>query len=374
MNIIPCLLTHYKNKKDALYKLKSHYLEITFQSNNTRESYSLIEYKYIDFNFKLAKSILKENILIENDSVVISNVVFTADEKVSIDYFEHYAITFINCVFMKWIRFINDPIEIHFDNCIINEYPSLPSNETKKIFFVGCSINKISYHGKILELNISHSFIHILELSEAECEDLIIAFDSIDHFSFYETSFKKIIFDPSQIRNMQPGSFFYLFKLKKAINYKSIKKKSLNYKDGYLNYSIEAALQTLVFFKQNTHYKYNSIVISKIDYLMKVILNRRISQKIILFPLGYFLKPFRIIISSIIVIIIFSGIYLLIDYLNGKQISYYSVYLYDSFRFFFDGFDANFKGLLSIIQIIERILGVLLMASFPVALVKKYLQ
>jgi len=376
MKIFPCLLKslNIHSKKDFLYKDKSFYLSLEFKSNNSNDIYKLYEFENIDFYPSNLDSRLKDNIRFDEEEIIVSNVLFSSIEKLSINNANGLKLSFINCVFIKWIRFIGDPKHLSFDNCVINEYPSLPSENIYKIYFQSCSINKISYFGTLKDFDISGTYINTLEIIDITVDKFSMFFNKIDTFYINRIDSKNISCDPSQFIPVKSNSFLFIRKLKALINFSETNKKPILYEDGYLNGSLEYSLNTLLFLKEKTYFKHDSIAKSKIDYLIKILLNRNILIKSIFWPLGYFLRPSRIIIVSILTIIIFSCGYYMYDYYYLPSHYNYGYYFYKSITHFLFSIDSTFNGCLSIIQLIEKLLGIMLIASFPVSLVRKYLN
>jgi len=184
MKIYPCLLKslNVTSKKDYLYKNKSFYLSLNFKSNNSGDIYKLNEYAFIDFHPNQIYHELKDNIRSDEEHIIISNILFSSDEKLSINNTNNLKLTFINCVFLKWIRFTGTPNYLSFDNCVINEFPSLPSEYVDEIYFQSCSINKISYYGSLNKFDISRSYIKNLEFIDITTSKFSMFFNKIDFF------------------------------------------------------------------------------------------------------------------------------------------------------------------------------------------------
>lgn len=229
MKIYPCLLKplNVPSKKDYLYKDKSFYLSLEFKSNNSSDIYKLNDYQYVDFNPKHFDSVLNDNIRSDEEQIVISNILFSSDEKLSINYTNELKLSFINCVFIKWFQFIGNPKYLSFDNCVINEYPLLPSKYIDEIFFLSCSINKLSYSGLLKNFDISHSYINNLELIDIATDTFSMFFNKIDILDLERIDSNKIFCDPSQFISVNSNSCAFINKLKKLIQFAEIKKNRL---------------------------------------------------------------------------------------------------------------------------------------------------
>jgi hypothetical protein len=86
MKIYPCLLnaSNTPSKKHLLYKDRLFYLSLEFSSNNSKNIYKLKEYNYIYFYPRRLESSLKDNIRFDEEEIIISNVLFSSTEKLSI--------------------------------------------------------------------------------------------------------------------------------------------------------------------------------------------------------------------------------------------------------------------------------------------------
>lgn len=369
------LLTKLNDLKEfeILEKDKHFFKSRVFQTLNEPDStFQLVEYKYIDFSIiKLGRQI-RETSNYDEDSQYITfyNIIFTAKEKIVLHETEAKKICFINCVFMSWVQIIGNPNILRFDNCVIKTYVSFNNSNFSKIEFESCVANLIQFSGKLDELIVSNTLINTLQLETVDTKNLFIWKNKIKSLKISSIKSDKIIFNTGQITKKSSINPCFETDIKLILKYSQKKTIPKTDEDSSLSEEYETALETLNFLKEKTPFKFDSIAIAKFEYLSKKIINKYSFIHILMWPFGYYLKPFRILLMSSAIISIFALIYFMTD----KTQTPFKDHFFCSLKFFSKEFPDTYTNVTSLIQILERMIGIVFIASFPVSLVRRYLK
>lgn len=380
MEKYPALLLNHnlKQKRAELGMDKAHYASRRFKSRNNDKEDILREYKDVDVMFNgLFAHKLKDNLKTKRDQVTIWNTFFSADEKVLIDTRSAMSITFINCVFASYIQFVEVPSSIEFDHCILNRNVSIPE-PNRKVHLVSSAVDTLSLTGEFESVSITNSFVRNLYLNDIRAKFVHIISSEAESVQLTNIISQDIVINPDELLSTGPERFSFESRIRKAIRYKSpikysFKRKRRDHAKG-LEIGIEKSLETLRTLKESTYYRHNSVALSKLEYITKSLVSRYSISSYLLWPVGFFLKPTRIVYTSILVSAIYGVIYFVMDILNGIHPSGPIDYAYHSCKFFFSAFPDSFNGPITLLQFSERILGMLLVYSFTVSLVRKYLK
>lgn len=222
------------------------------------------------------------------------------------------------------MRFAVIPKEIYFVNCVfLSSCSFLNEYKISRIDFSSCSIRKLVFDSTPMDaLSLASSYVANLALSATEIKEFFVMFSRIKKFSIHKTTYEKLEFDPRQIIRKSPHEPFFVMALQAAISQEPA---SIIENRPYLSrigqfiglwptdrlsetfQQLEKMrrLETLSFLKRETIYRFSSFARANIDYLQQQILFEDSLFKIILWPLGYFLNPLRIISISLATIIVF---------------------------------------------------------------------
>ncbi len=364
------------SKQSATGKTIEFYRSLTFTTPYSTDVCNLTEYDHIDFQLPplLSTPKMKQNILIAENSITIFNTLFSAKEKLAIHANPQYELSFINCVFMSWIQFIQTPASLSFDNCILNQHFSCyDSMESLKL--IESAVAYLPLKGTIHSIDIFKSHIGNLSLRNLINDSLGILSTTVNTLAINQLRSKNHLIYPNELLSSVPESLSFERRLKHAIRFKELRKEPGPSENHALSDNFENALETLRFLQTSTHYKFNPVAVSKIEYVIKLLVHHKSLSMIFFWPIGFFLKPLRIAITSTIAISLFAILYAIIDCLSSNS-SPKSIleYIYFSFTIFFSRFPEDYDGILSLLMITEHLMGLLLIYCFTVSLVRKYLK
>lgn len=369
------LLTNLNDLKEfeIIEKDKHFFKSRVFKTlNEPNSTFQLIDYSYIDLDLDLLERKIRETSThdLESNYITFYNIIFTANEKLSLHNIQDKKISFVNCVFMSWVQLIGNPTSIRFDNCVINNYVSFNNSIFLKIEFESCVVKRIQYSGKLEELTVSNTLVKTLQLETVDSKDLFIWKNKIKSLKLSSIKSDKITFNTGQITKRSSINPFFERDIRKIINYAQKKSTPKTDEDKSLTEEYETALETLNFLKEKTPFKFDSIALAKFEYLSKTLINKYTLIHILMWPFGYYLKPLRILTMSLLIILFYALIYHLLD---DPKISF-NVHFFHSLNYFSKEFPNTYKNTTSLIEITERIIGIVFIASFPVSLVRRYLK
>lgn len=290
--------------------------------NRAKEVFTLTEYPYIDLSRRDEDmSHYVDGNVKKDDNVYFINILYSTSEKVVCDNnLGNIKLHFWNCVFNSYIKFTVVPKEIHFVNCVfltkisfLNEYP------ITRLDFTDCSLKEFVISGSNIQvLSVVGSYFNNFKLESSQFKDLYLSGNMIDRFTIVDTMHEKLEFDPQQIVAQKPHQPFFVKRLCSAISDQRLSSEDMSFfkrigrvigwwpsdksSQQIEDWRKRSRLETLNFLKKQTVYRYSSFARANIDYLQQKILFEDSLLKLVLWPLGYFLKPIRIMLLSLFVI------------------------------------------------------------------------
>ena len=301
------------------------------------------------------KNELEATILFQDDTLYISNIIFSGQEKIEPHSCEHLNLVFLNCIFLSRICLESVPKSISFDNC----------------YFKFLNINHIypdvRFYSCVFEELMIRNYENLFTMYNSEIGSLTIK-DCLESskLSFLGNTIHKFrINNASSITDLNYEQFVcfkdnlssFKNKIKKLIAYKNDK-------------DINTQIYTLNFIKDLQCINEDAKLCTEIDLLKNKILPRNLFLRILLSFCGYFMCPERIIIEMFLTIFIGS---ILLFFINERE-NNLLFYLEQSFNSFLCSNDKDISFCEKIVCYLETILGFLEMNTFTIALAKKYLK
>jgi len=280
-----------------------------------------------------------------------------------------------NCIFLDeliitgFIKMHNENISIFHTNCA---YVSLFNINASEIIIAGCSIFFFALHK-----------INALKL---EAEN-----NYFKHFEIESVKFDKVVFDHRQldinsigkriIKNKGDFQFKTYSQLPVDINLFSF----ISYKtsaDIKRSQGYNTMLETIDFYKNSTSLSFDRNKYMKLMFFDVLLAQDEPFNKAFVWITGGFLEPYRFIIMAIVVLVLFSGVYMLpwlefhiasgnlVGSLSFDQALYFSGITFETVGYG----DISPLGGARVFAVVEGVLGISIMSSFLVALVKKYID
>ncbi len=369
--------------------------------NRSKTVFSLKEFKYIDLSRREEdRNHYQPHESQSHDDIYFINILFSNSEKVVCD--ENLGgkkLHFWNCVFASYMRFAVVPKEIYFVNCVfLSSCSFLNEYKINRIDFSSCSIRKLIVDSTPMDvLSLASSYVADFALSATEMKVFSVIFSRIRKFSIHKATYEKLELDPRQIIRKNPHEPFFVMALQAAISQEptsNIENSSHLSRIGrfiglwptdklsqtFQQLEKMRRLETLSFLKRETIYKFSSFARANIDYLQQKILFEDSLFKIILWPLGYFLKPLRIISISLATIIGFGLIYYHnINYLmlsdNSAVVKFWDCLYFSGITFLTVGYgDILPTDFIKGIAVLEGFTGIFMSGLFVVVVTKRILS
>jgi hypothetical protein len=366
------LTQNIETRIELLKKTPKEYLNFEYSGLISHKKLHLNEYKYVDFQLGAKYDLPDDCFSIDGAEISLTNIIFSAKEKVQFYRNNFSNIKFINCVFVSHIMYTDLPsnCNITFDSCIILNSTAFNNKTIENLLFQSCVIKK---------LIITASQINGFEICDNEILEINICDINSNSIIFQDNNIYQIAIEDihSSSINFSVHEFYYLknnisiYNIKRTVKYYNEKNKIYN----------RAILSTLEFLEKDQALKSNPISLAKIDYLKIRRLKNGILDKIAMLLFGHFLFPGRIVLSGLIIIVIFA---LLLYYTTNASNFKNGIVLFcldDIIQYFnlsldsFLGSKTESKNIVIIIMnYIERIFGFLIPTAFTIALAKKYVK
>jgi len=338
-----------------------------------------------------------------------------------------------NQMFSKHITIrVRSITEIEIDNCVIEEGITIENLERRPIsvhvsfciFKSGINLVRTNDYKKLI---VNYSYVQAIRLGDVKYQEISIGYSEvlkidmscseIQSFSTFKSHFKLILCDKTIIHNnlIRMDSFetyrvlrhintnifleenltnIYkkrLIESKKKIKEcvkqdeieeikKYIKKIKTANKKGKLEIKQAARSNLLSFILLISHsddLRFETEINAKLNYSFHKYKNN-IFMRVLLYPVGYFYKPSRVIFTSLTLILLFGFIY---KNIAGTTISLYDTIYFSGITFFTIGYSDvfdKFTGISAIVKntlvLLEGGLGISLCSSLLASLMNKYIN
>lgn len=281
-------------------------------------------------------------------------------------------IIFKDCIFAGEVHISMHTESITILNCIFLDILNISSDNSKlDIFSSGISMLNIQCN---IDINISYCNIYKLRFQNANIKSRCFFNNNIEHFSSFATNYIGEIFDYSQI-NMK-----YLTNIK-CFGQENFNKDYLFQSVVNINHvNIENVLNnTLDFIIQNTNIKYDKQSLNKLIYSKTYNSQIDNANKFLVKISGGFCKPSIWFLYAFMVVIIFSFLYLIPAFQFNIQENLTTMpnllksLYFSCVTFISIGHETiNPVYFSKILVVIESLLGIIIIDSLLVSLVKKY--
>lgn len=346
-------------RKYSLNDLKT----LSFNVYKSKIEKHLIDFSGIDVDCNSTHPLFlgnEENTYVQtyDNEIVFFNIVFSNEEKVEFHKCEGKKLTFSNCIFISYFYFTQNPESVSFDNCC---FRNLVLNiDDCKDFYITCSIiERLKIYSAEFKRN-------KLTVSNTEIGSLLISDVDSNKFSFIMNKIYKISLD----RSVCNYNFDYRQLNCFSTGTVSIKKKSLFELVDYNSNNSDNIVSTLNFLQSLNILKEDAQFFSMIEFVKNKKIKRCFLHKIILEIFGYFMNPTKIFLKSLLLILLYSIIYLFLD---NKENCYAPIL--NSFYSFLGSIPAKQEcTLVDFICITEAFFGFLFTNAFIISLGKKYLK
>jgi hypothetical protein len=307
--------------------------------------------------------------------LMLKNCIFTG--KVSINGKDHdgsSAIEIENCIFLQELtisgfsKMVKRNVSIFHSNAANLSLFNIKSSE---MILTGCRVFFLS--------------LHEIESAKFEAEN-----NCFKHFEIESGKFKEVVFDHRQIdiesigRRIVKGLGAFRFKTYNEL-YQNLNLFSfIPYKsseDLKRSQAYNTMIETIHFYKHSTSLSFDRHKYMKLVFYEVLLAQDKPFQKAFVWITGGFLKPYRFIMMALTVLLFFSGLYMFpsLEFHSGNTV-YHSLTLgralyFSGVTFATIGYgDITPVGVSRLLAVLEGLLGILIMSSFLVAVVKKYID